>query len=355
MTMTHQTDLTPPTPFTDRCDTLRTAFSPIAWSPDASADMAKADQAVASALQDLVDQFADPDPETLRDAGAKFAAGKGVSAVRKVLEAPSTDSPRFRAVYAAAKAELVRRHDLPEFSVATLIEQGAAVLADVLPAMARDAVDSLEHLPADVQDGLRAGRLRADQLDGLEQGRPLDAISAIRAASAAWAPWYALAGGGLQGRDMWRNMYAAVASGNLSPNRTMDLADGVTGAWAVVLDTPAMVAIGAGLNPVEVILSDQGTMEPLWDPFNTQAEVYAHRVRAAGAAHATMMTMTDKAAANIYNGDPLMNRRAAQRRSESLPLHRRVGLTKEQAVDAALEAHPEYAQDPGELVPATDD
>lgn len=356
MNRRHDDFMLPPTPFQDRCDALRTAFSPIAWSPDASANMAKADDAVGAALQDLRDQFADPSPEAIQDAGVKFASGKGVSAARKVLEAPSTDTDRFRALYAAAKTELVRRHDLPEFSVSNLVAEAAEVLQDVLPAMTREAVDSLSTLPEDVVDDLRSGRLRADSLSGLPvQDRPLEHISAIRSAAAAWEPLYSLTGGTVQGRTMWEDMFRAVASGSLSSNPTMTFPEDLSAQWAVFMDTPGMVAVGAGINPVEVVLTEQGTLEPLWDPFGTQADVFTHRVRAAGAATGVMGQMSDVAAGHIYRSEPLISRQAAQRRSRELPLHTRVGLTLEQAVDAALDAHPEFAQDPGELVAATDD
>ena len=344
---THTDFLTPPTPFQDRVDRITTAFSPVGWRPDASTDMARADQAVAEALEDLRDQFTGPSHADLEAAGVKFGAGKGVAAVRKVLEAPDVlQSDRFRVIYAAARRELVSRHDLPEYAVASLVAQGAAVVADVLPAMAREAVEALEALPEDILADLEAGRLRVDSLDRVEvQNRPLEHISALRAASAAWAPVYETTGGAAAPVEAWTTMFRAVASGDLQAHSDLTLESSVAGKWALWLDAPAMVALASGFHPVEILRGDLGTMDPLADPLGTDREAYRHRVAAYQAVDGFLGQQTDRLAGDIYRSDPLVSRRVAQRRSAERPLRVRTGYSREGALEAVLDAHPEYAAD----------
>jgi hypothetical protein len=339
-----------PTPFLDRLDRVRTAFSPVAASPSVAGDMIDADDGIGRRLDDLKAKYAGPSADELAAAGEAYARGKGTSKVTTVLAAPTTDSPRFAAVFRAAAAALTSAADAPAFSPSALIEECAGQARDYMAAIAREATAVLDTLPAATIDRLNTGRGRLDTLDTAMDANKMSVedIQAHREAAGIWSNIYATTGlSGHAARTAHETMARAVATGSLTGGHELKFGDDRGAGWAVWFDAPGCAALAAGFHPSQIILEHRGTLSPLLDIFGADADTYRHRVTAYEELELWAGHLPNVLAPRLRQYEPLMSVQASVRRSvRGYSVLERAGLSSpDAALSAYMDAHPTFAAD----------
>lgn len=340
-------DTNPVTTFTRRAETVQDLFQPIGASPAVAADLFDADQRITEKLQELDQKVSGPTPEDLQAAGAAWAGGKGLSKVTAALDAPNVTGPRYAAIRKAAQAELVRRADNPEFAVRSLIESMAQDVSDYMTATAVSATSALDGLPQFAIEQIRTGAKRASNVDSLVDGRttPTAEIDRLRDAAGVWSVLWDGAGVAAP-RAAWSAMFGAIATGDASPHHGHALAEGSTGWWALWLPAKGLAALACGYKPETIILDEIAEFSPLSDPFGEDAEVYQHRVAAAGGVESMTAGMRDVIAAQARQFEPRMTTAGARKQSRGYTPLQRAGLgNPADALAEYLRTFPAYATD----------
>lgn len=340
-------DTNPVTTFTRRAETVTDLFSVIGASPAVAADLFDADLRITEKLQELDGKLKAPTPEDLQAAGAAYAAGKGVSKAAAALQAPNLKGPRYAAIRAAAERELVRRADKPEFAIRRMIEDTAQDVSDYMQATAVSATSALEGLPPYAVEEIRAGRKRAAAVDSLVNGMstPTNEIDRLRDAAGVWSMLWDGAGVAAP-RAAWSAMFGAIASGDALPHHGHALAEGHIGWWALWFPAKGMAALACGFKPETLLLDNVAEFSPLSDPFGEDAEVYQHRVAAAGGVESMTAAMTDVIAAQARQFEPRLTAAGARKQSRGYTPLQRAGLgNPADALDAYLKTFPAYATD----------
>lgn len=337
-------DTNPVTTFTRRAETVQDLFQPIGASPAVAADLFDADQRITDKLQELDGKLKAPSPEDLAAAGIAYASGKGTSKITAALQAPNVTGPRYQTIRKAAERELTRKADRAEWAVSRLIEDMAQDVENYMSATASAATETLRALPDYALDAIRAGRQRANNIDSLVDGRTTSTadIRLMRDCANAWAGLWR--DGNAQGLN---RMFAALATGDTSPHAGVALNEGAHSRWALWFGAKGMAALACRYKPETIILDGVAEFSPLSDPFGEDAEVYQHRVAAAGGVQALCAGRRDIMAATMRQNEPLLSAPAAARKSaRGYSLLQRVGLgDPAKALDEYLREFPAYASD----------